>query len=194
MSNETAGANGGRNTSLAAAKDLPVNGDKLIFPFQCSLTSPYASQLLQFWTPARRPPFIALPPNVPAISLLFQTHICQHLQQLDIYLPLTPPPSEADVSAVLWMPWKIKFLWKRCLISTAKAKRFPPHILRYKWDLKWRMLFIVKEGEIKEFSQKGCVGRRGNTRLKEHIYELVGGLCSGQIKACVRVAVSSLSN
>lgn len=123
-------------------------------------------------------------------TCLFQTHICRPFQQLDIQRP----PSEADVSAALWMPWKIKFLSKRCLISTAKAERSPPHIVCCKWDLKWGMLFIVKEGEIKEFSQKGCVGRRGNTRLKEHIYELVGGLCSGQIKACARVAVSSLSS
>lgn len=41
---------------------------------------------------------------------------------------------------------------------------------------------------------KGMRGTCGNTRLKEHIYELVGGLCSGQIKACVRVAVPLLSN
>lgn len=109
--------------------------------------------------------FAAAPPRVPATSLLFKCAFVNIFETLGwrgstLWWGWRQCPALNAVKNQVSFCFFYLFLWKCCLISTAKAERFRAHIVWHKWDLKWYRLFIVKEGEIKEFSQKACVGPR----------------------------------
>lgn len=180
MSNETAGANGGWHTSPAAAKDVPFHGNKRIFPLR--LCCP--QQLLQFWMRDCQHVLCCCFPTCPGDLPSFQMCFCQQFQNVGLkeihpLVKLTSVPCSKCCEKSGSLLFFLIFFYEN-------ATWFTEHIPSGTNEIWNGTCFLLsKKGKSKNFHKR----RAWDPGRKEHIYELVGGMCSRQIKACVRASM-----